>query len=405
MASLVNKKILLGVSGGIAAYKTPEIVRLLKKQGAHVQVITTPSALKFVTKETLATVSGNPVFSDFFTEKYGLWNNHVELGMWPDLFVVAPATANSIAKMASGASDNLLLATYLSSRSKVMVVPAMDLDMMAHETTGNNLKTLETQGCLIMEPETGELASGLIGKGRMPEPAQILEFIENHFKPRSLFAGKKVLITAGPTQEKIDPVRFIGNYSTGKMGFALAKSFSAMGADVHLVTGPVNLESPEFVNIYRVTSALEMLQECQRHKDADIMVMAAAVADYRVVNPKDQKIKKSEDNLTVVLTKNPDILKTLAAEKTKYQFVVGFALETENEIENAKNKLVSKNLDMIVLNSMNDSGAGFGHDTNKVTLIFSDNEARELPLMSKIDTANQIVEQISHKLNLNNNTL
>lgn len=401
MPFLANKKILLGVTGGIAAYKTPELVRLLVKQGASVQVVMTPSAHKFVTAETLSVVSGKPVYTEFFNGNLGQWNNHVELGLWPDLILIAPATATSIAKLCQSMADNLLLATVMSSRCQVMLAPAMDLDMLVHPGMQRNLEQLKKDGCIIMEPATGELASGLQGKGRMPEPSEIVDYICNLLRPELFLSGKKVLITSGPTHENIDPVRFIGNHSTGKMGYALADSFLKHGAEVHLVSGPVNIPAPEGVQVYPVQSAMQMLDQCTLLADGcDIMLMAAAVADYRPETVAEEKIKKSDAPLTIHLVKNPDILATLSSNKKPGQFVAGFALETQNEFANAVEKLERKKLDMIVLNSLNDDGAGFGFDTNKATLIFADKKAQELPLMNKSELAEKIVSSIAEKLNL-----
>ncbi|MCC7297280.1 MAG: bifunctional phosphopantothenoylcysteine decarboxylase/phosphopantothenate--cysteine ligase CoaBC, partial [Bacteroidia bacterium] len=367
---LANKNILLGVTGGIAAYKIPLLVRLLKKSGANVRVLLTPAAHRFVTAETLGVLSGNPVYTDFFNEETGEWNNHVELGIWPDLMVVAPATSNSISKMANGVADNLLLTTYLSARCPVLLAPAMDLDMYLHQSLKRNLDILAKDGCTIIEPETGELASGLVGQGRMAEPENIFATISKLLAPEISLEGKKILVTAGPTHENIDPVRFIGNYSTGKMGFAIAEAFLQAGAEVHLVTGPVALPDIEHVHMVRVNSAVEMLDACTKlFPEMDAAVMSAAVADYRPAEVATEKIKKKTEELHIHLVKNPDILATLGSLKIKEQVLVGFALETENELENAKEKLKRKNLDLIVLNSMRDAGAGFGHDTNKITLI------------------------------------
>lgn len=309
MFSLANKKILLGVTGGIAAFKTPMLVRLLKKAGAEVQVLMTPTAHRFVTAETLATLSGNPVFTDFFSDSHGQWNNHVELGIWPDLIVVAPATSNSISKMAAGSADNLLLTTLLSARCPILLAPAMDLDMYEHESLQSNLQLLATRDYLIEEPQHGELASGLVGKGRMAEPEVLFNRIGDILTPVKGLVGKKVLITAGPTKESIDPVRFLSNHSTGKMGYAIAETFAACGAEVTLVSGPVQLQAPSYINTVHVESALEMQAACdQVFAQSDIVVMSAAVADYRPMQVAAEKIKKSEDNLTLQLVKNPDIL-------------------------------------------------------------------------------------------------
>lgn len=400
---LANKNILLGVTGGIAAYKIPLLVRLLKKSGANVRVLLTPAAHRFVTAETLGVLSGNPVYTDFFNEETGEWNNHVELGIWPDLMVVAPATSNSISKMANGVADNLLLTTYLSARCPVLLAPAMDLDMYLHQSLKRNLDILAKDGCTIIEPETGELASGLVGQGRMAEPENIFATISKLLAPEISLEGKKILVTAGPTHENIDPVRFIGNYSTGKMGFAIAEAFLQAGAEVHLVTGPVALPDIEHVHMVRVNSAVEMLDACtQLFPEMDAAVMSAAVADYRPAEVATEKIKKKTEELHIHLVKNPDILATLGSLKNKEQVLVGFALETENELENAKEKLNRKNLDLIVLNSMRDAGAGFGHDTNKITLI-DEKEARELPLKSKKDVAKDILFTIAGLLKIKNN--
>jgi phosphopantothenoylcysteine decarboxylase / phosphopantothenate---cysteine ligase len=398
MFSLANKKILLGVTGGIAAFKTPMLVRLLKKAGAEVQVLMTPTAHRFVTAETLATLSGNPVFTDFFSDSHGQWNNHVELGIWPDLIVVAPATSNSISKMAAGSADNLLLTTLLSARCPILLAPAMDLDMYEHESLQSNLQLLATRDYLIEEPQHGELASGLVGKGRMAEPEVLFNRIGDILTPVKGLVGKKVLITAGPTKESIDPVRFLSNHSTGKMGYAIAETFAACGAEVTLVSGPVQLQAPSYINTVHVESALEMQAACdQVFAQSDIVVMSAAVADYRPMQVAAEKIKKSEDNLTLQLVKNPDILAGMGKKKLAHQVLIGFALETFNETEFAHKKLQDKNLDMIVLNSLRDAGAGFGHDTNKITLI-SSNQARELPLKSKKAAALDIVEEAAHLL-------
>ena len=368
---LANKKILLGVCGSIAAYKAAMLVRLLTKQGAEVKVIITKDAKEFITPLTLSTLSKNPVLSEFVANTAGEWNNHVELGLWADAMLIAPASANTIAKMAHGICDNLLLATYLSAKCPVFIAPAMDLDMHAHPSTQNNLKTLQSYGNTIIASEHGELASGLVGVGRMAEPETIIEVLNQQVGITSKFKGKKVLVTAGPTYENIDPVRFIGNYSTGKMGFALAEAFAEIGAQVTLIAGPVSVET-NHPNIKRtnVISASQMQEEVQKHfKTSDICIMSAAVADYKPAKAEKQKIKKSGETLKLDLVKNPDILLELGKLKTKKQLLVGFALETGNEIKNAKGKLEAKNLDLMVLNSLNDKGAGFGHGTNKVTLI------------------------------------
>jgi len=398
MFSLANKKVLLGVTGGIAAFKTPMLVRLLKKAGAEVQVLMTPTAHRFVTAETLATLSGNPVFTEFFSDSHGQWNNHVELGIWPDLMVVAPATSNSISKMAAGAADNLLLTTLLSARCPVLLAPAMDLDMYEHESLQSNLQLLATRGYLIEEPQHGELASGLVGKGRMAEPDDIFNHIGDLLTPVKGLIGKKVLVTAGPTQEAIDPVRYLSNHSTGKMGYAIAETFAACGAEVSLISGPVHIPEPANVKLLRVESALEMQAACDElFAESDITVMSAAVADYRIQDIAEEKIKKSEEQLTLHLVRNPDILAGLGKKKQANQVLIGFALETFNEVAFAHKKMQDKNLDMIVLNSLKDTGAGFGHDTNKITLI-SSNQARELPLKSKKSAALDIVQDSANLL-------
>ena len=398
MFSLANKKVLLGVTGGIAAFKTPMLVRLLKKAGAEVQVLMTPTAHRFVTAETLATLSGNPVFTEFFSDSHGQWNNHVELGIWPDIMVIAPATSNSISKMAAGAADNLLLTTLLSARCPVLLAPAMDLDMYEHESLQSNLQLLATRGYLIEEPQHGELASGLVGKGRMAEPDDIFNRIGDLLTPVKGLIGKKVLVTAGPTQEAIDPVRYLSNHSTGKMGYAIAETFAACGAEVSLISGPVHIPAPANVKLLRVESALEMQAACDElFANADITVMSAAVADYRIQDIAEEKIKKSEEQLTLHLVKNPDILAGLGNKKQTHQVLIGFALETFNEVAFAHKKLQDKNLDIIVLNSLKDNGAGFGHDTNKITLI-SSNQARELPLKSKKAAALDIVQESAYLL-------
>lgn len=369
MSILNRKKVLLAVTAGIAAYKTAFLVRLFIKEGAEVKVILTPKAREFVTPLTLATLSKNPVEWEF-SDKTGNWNNHVELGLWADFMVVAPATAHSLSKMADGNADNLVLATYLSAKCPVYIAPAMDLDMYQHPTTKENLAQLESFGNIIIPAESGELASGLIGEGRMAEPENILSFIENDLKKKSPLFGKKVLVSAGPTYEKIDPVRFIGNFSSGKMGIELAKEAMYMGANVTLVCGPSPISTHSYnINRINVVSAREMKDAMETNfRESDIVIMSAAVADYRPATMAEQKIKKDGDGMTIELVKNPDILKGLG-EKKDHQILVGFALETNNELEFAKGKLEKKNLDFIVLNSMQDEKAGFQKDTNKVTLI------------------------------------
>ena len=396
MSILSGKKIILGVSGGIAAYKTASFVRLLIKAGAQVQVIMTPASCAFITPLTLATLSKRRVYIEF-EKDFGEWTNHVDLGLWADLMIIAPATANTLAKMANGLCDNLLLATYLSAKCPVFFAPAMDLDMYIHPSTTENLRKLKSFGNVEIESAFGELASGLVGKGRMEEPEVMVDVIENYFleTPPLDLLGKRVVITAGPTYEPIDPVRFIGNHSTGKMGFDIANNAAARGADVILVTGPTALNSASIaVKVVRVSTANEMYQKClDLFPTTDILIGAAAVADYRPKVVADQKIKKNDEEFTIVLEKNPDILASLGAVKEN-QFLVGFALETENEIEYAKSKLKKKNLDLIVLNSLNDPGAGFGKPTNKVTFIDKDFNVFPQELKSKEAVAKDIIDQI-----------
>lgn len=393
---LRNKKILLGVSGSIAAYKTALLIRLLVKEGAEVKVVMSPSAQTFITPLTLATLSKNPVLTDFFNTQNGSWNNHVELGTWADLFIVVPATANTMAKLANGISDNLLGTTYLSARCPVWFAPAMDLDMWLHPATQDAVAKLESYGNHILEPGTGDLASGLEGKGRMMEPEEIFTSIQEHFGKSLRLFGKKAMVTAGPTHENLDPVRFIGNYSSGKMGFAIAEVLAEQGAEVTLISGPTHLatRNPDIKRL-NIVSAEEMYQTCTEHAPSQqIVVMAAAVADYRPENIARQKIKKKDVLFLLRLTKTTDILKQLGANKPKDQVLVGFALETENELKNAKEKLKSKNLDFIVLNSMKDKGAGFSSDQNKITIVDKKNKAIAFPLKDKEDVARDIVEKI-----------
>jgi phosphopantothenoylcysteine decarboxylase / phosphopantothenate---cysteine ligase len=393
---LSGKRILLGVTGSIAAYKTAYLVRLLVKAGAEVKVVMTPAANEFVTPLTLATLSKNPVFTQFTKEETGEWTSHIELALWADAVVIAPASANTIAKMAAGQCDNLLLAVYLSARCKVFFAPAMDLDMIQHPSTRQNIQQLISWGNEMIDPSFGELASGLIGNGRMAEPDEIISQLSNFFGQAQKLRGKKVLVTAGPTHEAIDPVRFIGNNSSGKMGFAIAEELALQGADVNLVSGPTALTlNNSSVKLKHVTSAEEMFQECVAlFPSMDISVLSAAVADFRPASKADQKIKKNDSELTIELLKTKDIAAELGKMKTPQQFTVGFALETENEMDNAQMKLVSKNFDLIVLNSLNDNGAGFGHDTNQVTLIDRKNGSRKYNLKSKKEVARDIVNSI-----------
>jgi phosphopantothenoylcysteine decarboxylase / phosphopantothenate---cysteine ligase len=395
---LKGKKIVIGITGSIAAYKIPVLVRLLKKEGAEVRVIMTPAAKDFVTPLTLSTLSGNPVLTDPFNPSDGSWNSHVDMGRWADVYLFAPLSANTMAKMAAGIADNFLMACYLSAKCPVFFAPAMDLDMFRHPTTQKNIKILESYGNHLIEPATGELASGLSGPGRMEEPEQIFRILSDFFSaPKGPLHGKKVLVTAGPTHEKIDPVRFIGNHSSGKMGFALAEQFAGQGAVVTLITGPVGLELDN-TDIKRidVTSAGEMHKACMKAgAGADIIVMAAAVADYTPKNPAEAKIKKSGKELSLELLPTRDILAELGEKKMKGQILVGFALESDKEETNARKKLESKNLDAIVLNSMKDPGAGFNTTTNKVTIFLRSGKPIRIPLKSKEEVARDIVEAIS----------
>ncbi|MGI9550058.1 MAG: bifunctional phosphopantothenoylcysteine decarboxylase/phosphopantothenate--cysteine ligase CoaBC [Aurantibacter sp.] len=399
---LSGKNILLGITGGIAAYKTTFLVRLLIKAGAQVKVVLTESASSFVSPLTLATLSKNPVLSSFVQEDENSvdWNNHVELGLWADLMVIAPATANTLSKMANGTCDNLLLAIYLSAKCPVFFAPAMDLDMYKHPSTKASFDKLESFQNIMIPAGTGELASGLHGEGRMAEPEDILGFIENHLSSGLPLSGKKVLITGGPTYEAIDPVRFVGNHSSGKMGYELAKAAAELGAQVILVSGPSHqsLENTR-VELIKVVSADEMYDAVHAHYDKiDIAICAAAVADYRPKTIADQKIKKSENDLNISLVKNKDILFSLGEQK-KNQFLVGFALETENEEENAKKKLQKKNLDAIVLNSLNDPGAGFGKPTNKITFIDKNLTIKAFELKTKAEVAADIWGEIVKRIN------
>lgn len=394
---LTGKKILIGITGSIAAYKIPLLVRLLKKDGAEVRVVMTPSAKDFVTPLTLSTLSGNPVLSHGFDIETGAWNSHVELGMWADLFVIAPASANTIAKMAAGMADNYLLTVCLSAKCPVMFAPAMDLDMYKHQATQRNIKTLIEQGCTLINPSSGELASGLCGEGRMEEPQRIYEIIKSHFSVKQRFKGKNVLITAGPTYEAIDPVRFIGNHSSGLMGIEIARAFADQGANVSLVLGPTNI-SPNRKNIavIPVTSAEDMYDSVMALFDkSDIAVLSAAVADFKPATIADQKIKKdpNNDTITLELIKTDDILKSIGTKKLN-QIIVGFALETQNGIENAKKKLHTKNVDLIVLNEMNTSGVGFKTQTNKVTIIDRNDNVTEYELKPKKEVALDILNAI-----------
>jgi phosphopantothenoylcysteine decarboxylase/phosphopantothenate--cysteine ligase len=403
MSVLSGKKILLGISGGIAAYKTASLVRLFIKAGAHVQVIMTPASKDFVTPLTLSTLSKNPVHSSFFNEEdeNAVWNNHVDLALWADLFLIAPATANTLSKMVSGNSDNLLLATYLSAKCPVYFAPAMDLDMYKHPSTLSSFKALQSYGNIMIPAESGELASGLSGEGRMAEPENIIAFLEADLEGKLPLRGKKILITAGPTYEPLDPVRFIGNHSSGKMGFDIAKAAADQGAEVVLVSGPTHLKlEHSLIKMVHVTSSEEMYNACHKYFDGvDAAVAAAAVADYRPKNVAVQKIKKTDSEFSLELEKTKDILASLGQLK-KEQFLIGFALETENEIENAKLKIKKKNLDLIVLNSLNDEGAGFGKPTNKVTFIDKDFAIEPLELKTKEEVAQDIINKIKLHYNV-----
>ncbi len=396
---LRGKKIILGVCGSIAAYKSALIVRLLIKEGAEVRVIITDAASDFITPLTLSTLSKNPVYNKFSNRDTGEWHNHVELGLWADLFLIAPASANSIAKMANGYCDNLLLATYLSAKCPVYIAPAMDLDMYAHKSTQNNLEALRSYGNIILEVVSGELASGLVGAGRMQEPEELVNALKKHFASGRL-AGKKVLITAGPTHEALDPVRFIGNHSTGKMGFAIAEVMAQEGAQVELVSGPtIQKVINANINLHSVISAEDMFLKCQElYNQSDITVLSAAVADYKPKVRADQKIKKSSDEMVLELVKTHDIAFELGKLKKNGQLNIGFALETENEKVNAKKKIDAKNFDLIILNSLNDNGAGFGHDTNKISIIDKQNNTKEFELKSKQAVAVDIVNTIINTL-------
>jgi phosphopantothenoylcysteine decarboxylase/phosphopantothenate--cysteine ligase len=391
-----GKKILLGITGSIAAYKSAALVRVLVKSGAEVKVIMTRSAHDFITPLTLATVSRQPVLTEFTEGNTGVWNNHVELGLWADLMVIAPASANTLAKMANGTCDNLLLATYLSARCPVAISPAMDLDMLQHPATQRNLQTLSKDGVHIIEPRFGELASGLVGVGRMAEPEEIHAALHEILEQTTSLAGKSVLLTAGPTQEAIDPVRYITNHSTGKMGYAIAEELAQAGARVHVVSGPTTLQAQHpGISVERVNSADEMWHACEsRFAAADITVLSAAVADYKPVAPATQKLKKTDAALTLSLTKTVDIAAELGKRKQPAQMIVGFALETENEEANAIEKLERKNFDLIVLNSLRDAGAGFGGDTNRIKLINRKKQIQSFDLKSKREVARDVVQAI-----------
>lgn len=399
---LEGKKIILSVTGSIAAYKSAVLTRHLVKAGASVKVLMTPAAKDFITPLTLATLSNNSALSEFQNKENGDWNNHVELGLWADVMIIAPASANTISKMANGLCDNLVMATYLSARCPVFFAPAMDLDMLRHPSTVANIEKLKSFGNLLISSAHGELASGLTGFGRMAEPEEIVEILNQFFNVAAVLKNKNALVTAGPTFESIDPVRFIGNHSTGKMGYAIAESLANAGASVTLVSGPtgMTINNPT-IKVIRTTSAEEMYNACQQYfPTSDITVLSAAVADYRPVAVSDQKIKKSGNSLTLELTQTKDIAASLGSLKKPGQLIVGFALETENEKANAEKKLTSKNFDLIVLNSLRDNGAGFATDTNKITIIDRQNRTKEFPLKSKKEVARDIVNAIIENLTI-----
>jgi len=393
---LKDKNIILGITGSIAAYKAAYLTRLLKKEGANVKIILTLYGKEFITPVTLATLSQNSVLTDFFQHDDGTWNSHVDLGIWADVMLIAPITANTIAKMAHGIADNLLITTYLSARCPVIIAPAMDLDMFQHPTTKENIKKLESFGNIVIEPSIGELASGLEGKGRMEEPEKIIDFLIDFFNKKKNLTGKKFLVTAGPTYEKIDPVRFIGNFSSGKMGFAIAETLASEGADVTLISGPTNQKIRNtHIKLIKITSADDMYNACiELFPQVDGAILSAAVADYKPRIFTDKKIKRKSDDLTIELTANKDIAKKLGELKADNQILVGFALETDNEFENARKKIKSKNLDFIVLNSLNDLGAGFSIDTNKISIIDRKDKTEHYELKQKTEVAVDIVNKI-----------
>jgi len=402
---LNGKHILIGLTGSIAAYKAAVLVRLLVREGAEVKVIMTDMAKKFISPLTMATLSGNPVLVEFYNPENGDWNSHVSLGLWTDLYIIAPASANTIAAMAAGIANNLLLTTYLSSRSPVIVAPAMDLDMFKHPATGNNLNILKERGVKIIEPVTGELASGLQGKGRMEEPEMILDYVKRLFQKKESLKDKKVLITAGPTREPIDPVRYITNHSSGKMGYSIASEFAERGALVTLVSGPVSVKlSGKSVRKIDVMTADEMYMSAleEYEKGADITVLCAAVADFRPKEYTGKKIKREKEDYLLSLTPNRDIAAGIGKVKREGTILIGFALETDNEVENARKKLLKKNLDAIVLNSLRDKGAGFGSETNKISIIDREGSVQEYPVKNKAEVASDIVDYVEKMLSCSN---
>ena len=394
-----GKKIVLGITGSIAAYKAAVLARALIKKGAEVQIVITPAGKEFITPLTLSTITSKPVISEFFARRDGTWHSHVDLGLWADAMLIAPATASTIGKMANGIADNMLITTYLSMKAPVFVAPAMDLDMFAHPSTQKNLDTLRSYGNIIIEPGEGELASHLVGKGRMEEPENIVAVLEDFFAKKSDLAGKKVMITAGPTYEKIDPVRFIGNYSSGKMGYALAECCAERGAEVTLISGPVSITAKHpNIRTISVESADEMYQATTKEfGSSDAAILCAAVADFTPETKAEQKIKREKDDLIIKLKPTQDIAAALGKIKKDNQVMVGFALETNDEMEHAKSKLERKNLDFIVLNSLNDKGAGFRHDTNKITIIDKENVI-EFPLKNKKEVATDIINHLAEIL-------
>ena len=396
MSILSGKKVLLGISGGIAAYKTPNLVRCLIKKGAEVKVVMTDSAKDFVTPLSLSTVSKNPVHSSFKSDdEDGVWNNHVELGLWADFMLICPATANTLFKMANGNCDNLLLGVYLSCKSETFFAPAMDLDMYKHQSTKESINKLISFGNILIPPAHGELASGLSGEGRLPEPHEIVDFIEKHYTKNLPLEGKKVLISAGPTIEQLDPVRYISNHSSGKMGYSLAETALSLGAEVKLISGPTNQSiSSENIKIVHIKTGNELLEAIRNdYNNSDIVIMAAAVSDYKPIEFSEKKIKKDNNELNIKFEKTTDILFELGQNK-KNQILVGFALENNNELSHAKNKLEKKNLDLIILNSLNDEGAGFGYDTNKITVVDCLGKVTPYKLKKKDEVADDVFKHI-----------